>query len=184
MGVTRVKDEKPKEKKPVRPKKVEKPKELKDIVRIANTDLDASKPLSIALTKIKGIGHVMSKAICAASGFDAKIKVGSLKERDIEKIEEVINNPIKFGIPSYLVNRRKDIDTGKDIHLTGSDLDVTRKFDIQKMINIRTWKGFRHMYGQPVRGQRTRSHFREKGKVVGVMRKAIRIQMRKKEEEK
>lgn len=173
--------------KPV-PQKIVKPaeKELRAVVRVSGTDLDGEKPLLRALAGVKGISHSMSKAICNVSGFDPKMKLGSLNEKDMEKLEEVIKDPIKFGIPVWMVNRRKDIDTGKDLHLSGADLDVARRFDIQKMVNLKTWKGFRHMLGQPVRGQRTRSSFRG-GRVVGVVRKSVRTLLEKgakKEEEK
>lgn len=177
MGVTRVKvpeekEEKKKEEKKLK-LKVEKPKELKVVVRVAGTDLDGEKPLIHSITKIKGISYSMAKAICNASGFDPKIKLGALSEKDIEKLEEVIKDPAKFGVPTYLFNRRKDLESGKDLHLVGTDLDIAKKFDIQRLINLKTYKGIRHMYGLPVRGQRTRSSFR-KGRTVGVMRKAAK----------
>jgi small subunit ribosomal protein S13 len=188
MGVTRVRlpeeVEKPKEKKVAKPVKVKKPekKELRAIVRVAGTDLDGEKPLIRALRGIKGISYSMSKAISNVSGFDQNIKLGSLKEEDVQKLEEIIKNPVKFGVPAWMVNRRKDIETGQDLHLTGTDLDITKKFDIQRMIDLKTWKGFRHMLGQPVRGQRTRSSFRG-GRVVGVIRKAVRAQLEKEKKE-
>jgi small subunit ribosomal protein S13 len=41
------------------------------------------------------------------------------------------------------------------------------------MKKIRSYKGMRHAYGLPVRGQRTKSKFRKnKGKVKGVKRKS------------
>lgn len=187
MGYTKPKDIDAKiveEKKVVRPMRPEKPKtETKAIVRVAGTDLDGEKPLIRALKGIKGIGHAMSKAICIAAKLDQKTKLGSLSEMDIEKLEQIIKNPIEFGIPSFLVNRRRDVDVGKDIHLTSSDFDTARKFDIKKTVDIKSYRGWRHMLGQPVRGQRTRSHFREKGRVVGVMRKEIKLQLAKKAEE-
>jgi small subunit ribosomal protein S13 len=189
MGTTKVrapeeKEGKPKEKKVVKPAKAVKPaeKELRAIVRVANTDLDGEKPLLRALKGVKGISHSMSKAICNASGFGPNAKLGSLTDKDIEKLEEIIKNPAKFGIPVWMINRRKDIETGQDLHLTGADLDVARKFDIQKMVDLKTWKGFRHMLGQPVRGQRTRSSFRG-GRIVGVVRKAVRMQLEKEKKE-
>ncbi len=63
--------------------------------------------------------------------------------------------------------------------MTGPELDVTKKFDIQGKIDIKSYKGTRHMFGLPVRGQRTRSSFR-KGKIVGVVRKSVRIIQEKK----
>ena len=120
----------------------------------------------------------MSKAICSVAGLNPHSKLGSLSEKEIEKLEEIIRNPGKFGIPSFLFNRRKDRESGKDLHLISSELDIARKFDIQRMIELRTYKGIRHMLGLPVRGQRTRSTFR-KGRTVGVIRKSARIAMEK-----
>ncbi len=173
----RIKADKEKEKKSVKPVKIEK-RELRAIIRLADNDLDADKPLIRAIMGIKGVSHSMSKAICKVSGFDPFQKIGSLDENQMHKLEEVLKDPGKFGVPSYILNRRKDVETGKDLHLSGSDLDIARKFDIRRMVDLKTWKGSRHMMGLPVRGQRTRSSFR-KGRVVGVVRKAVRIQLAK-----
>lgn len=185
MGVTKLKDkeEKPEEKKAPAKPKAEKREEIRTIVRVLNTDLDGEKPLFLALRQIKGISYAMSKSICKAANLDPNKNLGSMDEKDIEKLEEAIKDPIKFGIPSFLVNRKRDIETGKDLHLTGADLDVAKKFDIQRYINLKTYRGWRHMLGQPVRGQSTRSSFREKGRVVGVMRKEIKLQLKKSTEE-
>ena len=66
-----------------------------------------------------------------------------------------------------MLNRRKDIETGEDKHLLGSDLKLRKEFDLKRMKNIRSYKGVRHALGLPVRGQSTRSHF-HKGKSLGV----------------
>lgn len=183
MGYTKPKYEvKPEEKKP-KPR-IEKPKiETIAIVRLSGTDLDGDKNLVNALRGIKGISYVMSKAVVKVSGFDPKTKLGDLSESDREKLEQIIKDPAKFGVPGFLFNRRKDLATGKDIHLTGTDLIVAKKFDVEKSIGIKSYRGWRHMLGQPVRGQRTRSSFRG-GRVVGVMRKEIKLQLKKEEEEK
>ena len=52
----------------------------------------------------------------------------------------------------------------------GAELDMRKDFEIRKMKKIRSYKGVRHIMGQPVRGQRTRAHFRKTGKAVGVKR--------------
>lgn len=141
------------------------------IIRVAGTDLDGEKPVMRALRKIKGIGVATSKAICLVAKINPLAKLGSLSEPEITNLENVIKNPINFNIPSFLVNRRKDPATGHDTHLTSSDLDISRRFDIQRYIDLRTYRGWRHMLGQPVRGQRTRSTFRVTGMTVGVMKK-------------
>jgi len=178
MGARKVREKKgkiPKAAKPVKRKKME----IRVVVRVSGTDLDGEKPLIQALKRIKGISHTTSKTICKVSGFDPKTKLGSLKEADIKKIEEIIKDPSKFGIPSYLFNRRRDEKTGKDLHLTGPDLEIAKKFDVKNLINLKTYRGTRHMFGLPVRGQRTRSSFR-KGRVVGVVRKRARATMKEK----
>lgn len=189
MGVTRPKDEykeklKEESKKVVKPIKPVRKEEVKTIVRVAGTDLDGEKPTIRAIRKIKGISYATSKAICRLAGIDPQTKLGQLGEKDIERLEKIIKDPIKFNIPSFLVNRRKDRETGEDLHLTGADLDIAKRFDIQRYIDLRTYRGWRHMLGQPVRGQRTRSSFRERGKVVGVIRKKQVTKPAKKEEKK
>ena len=121
--------------------------------------------------EIKGIGHSLTRPILMAAGLDIHRKLGSLNEQEMQRLEQVIKNPSSFGIPSWILNRRKDPESGKDIHLTEADIDMQRKFDIQKYINLKSYRGFRHMFGLPVRGQHTRSTFR-KGRVVGVLRKS------------
>ena len=185
MGVTRVKEKEGKEQKPKKeegkPKKIEKPKvEMKEIIRVVGTDLDGAKPIIRVLRKIKGISHAMSKIICTVSGIEETRSLGSLTESEIRSIEEIIKDPVKFGIPAYVINRRKDRESGSDIHLTGPDLDVAKKFDVQNMVNMRSYRGSRHMFGLPAHGQRTRSSFR-KGKSVGVVRKEIKIVQEKSE---
>jgi small subunit ribosomal protein S13 len=189
MGSTRLKDKKAEEarlkeeKKETVKHKAEKQVDVRSIVRVLGTDLDGEKPVYRAITKIKGIRYSMSKAVCNASKIDPKKKLGNLDEKELEKLEEVIKEPLKFNIPTYFVNRRRDLATGKDMHLTGMDLTVARRFDIQKQIDMKTYRGWRHMLGQPVRGQRTRSSFRGTGKAVGVVKKEIKLQMAKKPEE-
>jgi len=139
------------------------------IVRVANTDINGAKQLMHALTKIKGVGLMYSHAVCAASGMETTRKLGNLTDEEVRRIDEIVKNPLKFGIPEWIVNRRKDPASGKDTHLLTNDLIFTRDNDIKTMKKLKTWKGVRHIFGQPVRGQSTRSNFREnKGKVMGV----------------
>jgi small subunit ribosomal protein S13 len=181
MGTTKVKpdvaeekEEKKEYKKKVqkeKPKPAEAGAELRAIVRVAGTDLDGEKELWRAIMEIKGIGHSLTRPILMVAGLDIHKKLGSLNEQEMQRLEQVIKNPSNFGIPNWVLNRRKDPESGKDIHLTESDLDMQRKFDIQKYIDLKSYRGFRHMFGLPVRGQHTRSTFR-KGRVVGVLRKS------------
>ena len=75
----------------------------------------------------------------------------------------------KFNIPDWMLNRREDYETGKNIHLIESDLDMTLRDDLNRMKKTRSYKGRRHEAGLPVRGQRTKSTFRNSSS-VGVKR--------------
>jgi len=146
---------------------------VKIIVRIANTDLDGNKHIYVALRKIKGVGFMFSNAICNLLNFDKKKKAGTLDEKEVKAIEDLIASPGKF--PKWLLNRRKDYDTGEDLHITSAKLKLRKEFDIKRLKKIKSYRGMRHAFGLPVRGQRTRGHFR-KGKAVGVQKKKLKQQ--------
>jgi len=151
----------------------EQPKEeLKYFVRIANTDLEGGRPIGHALTKIKGISFMFSNAICNVAKIDKTKKTGYLTDAEVGKIDDVIKEPSRFEIPSWLFNRKKDVEDGTDKHLIGTNLTFIQDNDIKMMKKIKSYKGIRHSLGLPVRGQRTKSNFRRnKGKVLGVKRK-------------
>jgi small subunit ribosomal protein S13 len=148
-------------------------REFQHIIRFAGTDVEGTQPVAYALTNVKGVGIKLANAIIEKSGISPEARMGFLSSSEVEKIEDVLQNPMKYGIPQWLLNRRKDRETGKDLHLLGSDLVLQTKNDIEGMKKIRSWKGFRHSYGLKVRGQRTRSTGR-KGKAIGVKKKQIR----------
>ena len=136
------------------------------VVRIATTDIPGETTVYNGLRRIKGISWGISNAVCHKLELDKKRKINTLSEQEIEKILKLIASN---EFPEYLVNRRKDIASGSNKHLITADLDLQRDFDIRAMKKIRSYKGWRHAMGQPVRGQRTKSHFR-KGKSLGVTR--------------
>lgn len=147
--------------------------EIKHLVRIANTDLNGKKNIGFVLSDIKGIGIPFAHAVCRAAGVDVNKKAGALSDAELQKIEDAIKDPIRAGLPGWLLNRRNDPETGQNKHALSGNLQFTIENDIRTMKKIRCYKGVRHMLGQPVRGQRTRSNFRKnKGKVIGVKRSA------------
>jgi len=131
------------------------------LVRVANTDLDGNKQLRTALTKIKGVNYSLASAICSVTGLAQDSKTGLLAKADVEKLDKAVRDPIAFGIPSWMVNRQKDYETGKDKHLITADLDFTKQNDIKRLSKIKSYRGLRHQWGLPVRGQRTSSNFRK-----------------------
>lgn len=146
-------------------------KEFKHIVRILNTDLDGNKYIIDSLRKIKGIGFSFASMACRATQIEPYKKTGNLSEEEIAKLDTVIRNANKYA-PEWMLNRRKDFETGQNKHLLSSDLEFSRETDIRSMKKIRCYKGVRHERGLPVRGQRTRSNFRKnKGRGPGVLKK-------------
>lgn len=138
------------------------------LIRIAGYDIPGSKKLLAGLTRVKGVGWAMSNAACLKLGYSRDKKISELSKDDIKKIEDFLRNP---DIRDYMKNRQKDEETGETKHYIGTDLEMKKDFDIRKMKKIRSYKGIRHTSGQPVRGQRTRSHFRKKGALVAVRKK-------------
>jgi len=152
---------------------MENKQEMKYFVRIANTDIDGKKNLHQGLTKIKGVGVAFANMACSFANIDKNKKVGYLTDSEVKKIDDILKDPKKFGAPAWMLNRRKDPQTGEDNHIITSDLLFTKDNDIKMLKKIKCYRGTRHMFGLPSRGQRTKSNFRRnKGKVMGVKRKS------------
>ncbi|RLE49558.1 MAG: 30S ribosomal protein S13 [Candidatus Methanomethylicota archaeon] len=145
--------------------------EFKHIVRIADTDLDGTLKVAYALSRIRGIGITLAYAIARLTGIDPNARLGSLSDADLKKLEEAVRNVSSLGLPAYMLNRRKDPETGRDLHLIGSDLVMAVKLDVDRLKKIKCWRGIRHALGLKVRGQCTKTTGRF-GKTVGVTRKA------------
>ena len=159
--------EKP-EKKPEKPKKKH-GEDFKYIIRLSNTDIDGEKSVVYGLTTIKGIGLRMAALVTDETGIDRNKKVGDLKDPEIEKLQNAIDNLTKSA-PKWMLNHRKDYESGEDIHLIGSDIDMRLRDEINIMKKIRSYRGIRHERGLPVRGQRTRANNR-RGLALGVSKK-------------
>ncbi len=143
----------------------------KQLIRILNTDIDGSKRLLFALRAIKGVSYMIANYVCYKTGIDKMKKAAELTDKEIELIEQTIQN-LHETAPSWLLNRRKDRNTGKDLHLVKTDLNLAIDEDLRRLKRIKSYRGLRHQWGLPVRGQRTKSNFRKnKGKPLGVKRK-------------
>lgn len=164
------KDEKKVQKK-IEPKaKLQQPqKRLMHIVRVAETDLEGSKKVASGIREIRGVSHMFANAVAKVYPLADK-KIMDLTEDEIKNLEDVIHHPEKYGVPYWMFNRRFDPDTGLHKHLAVSHLQLAQTTDINRMKKMKSYKGVRHSLGLPVRGQRTRSSFREKGKTIGVRR--------------
>ena len=121
----------------------------------------------VGLTQIKGIGYNFATAILDTLKIDSNSNIGHLTDENVQAIEKLITNPTESNFPTWFLNRRKDIETGNDLHLLTSDIPFTLRNDIERERVTASWRGYRHLSGLKVRGQRTRVAGR-KGGAVGV----------------
>jgi small subunit ribosomal protein S13 len=157
--------------------------QTRKIVRFLQTDLNGEFKVEKALRKVKGVSFMISNVVLFRTGIDGKKKIGDLPEAELKKIEGFVKNLSRENLPDWMLNRRKDPETGTNAHVYGSDLQFKRMEDINFMKRTRSYKGVRHELGQPVRGQRTRSSFRTQ-KTVGVAKKKVQQAAKPKEEKK
>ena len=108
------------------------------MARIAGVDLPRNKHVVIALTYIYGIGNPRSARILAAANVDADKKVQDLNEDEVNRIRQVIES--EGNVEGDL---RKDV-----------------SMHIKRLIEIGSYRGFRHRRNLPVRGQRTHTNAR------------------------
>ncbi|MBR9677565.1 30S ribosomal protein S13 [Candidatus Woesearchaeota archaeon] len=148
-------------------------KDFKHLIRIANTDIDGKKNVGIALKKVKGVSFSFANAICKLVGIAPNKKTGTLTDSEIKALDEAVQNPQKAGMPNWMYNRQKDYETGVDMHVSSTNLMMAKEEDLKRIKKIKSFRGFRHTWGLPLRGQRTKSNFRKnKGKgSLGVKRK-------------
>ncbi|MEZ0536780.1 30S ribosomal protein S13 [Caldicellulosiruptoraceae bacterium PP1] len=122
------------------------------MARIAGVDLPREKRVEIGLTYIFGIGLTRSRQILKETGVDPDKRVKDLNDEEISKLRDYIDKNFKVE----------------------GELRAEISKNIKRLIDIRCYRGLRHLRGLPVRGQRTRTNARtRKGprRTVGVMRK-------------
>lgn len=141
-------------------------------LRIAGADCRGDWLVSHALTQIKGVGYRLASQICEKADLDPEMRCGFLTDEEIQLIEDILINCSAFGIPSWMLNRQKDLVTGEDIHIISNDLIDTLRIDIEREKKTRSYRGIRHYLGLPVRGQRTKTSGRG-GATIGVSKKKL-----------
>jgi small subunit ribosomal protein S13 len=141
-------------------------------------DILGEKKMVIGLTQIKGIGYSFATAILDTLKIDMNSNIGNLTEENVQAIEKLITDPIGGKFPIWFLNRRKDIETGADLHLLTSDIPFTLRNDIERERIAASWRGYRHLSGLKVRGQRTRTSGR-KGGAVGVAKGGLAAPVKK-----
>ena len=152
--------------------------EYRHIVIIVGNDIPGERKLIVGLTQIKGIGFNFATAISSTLKINQNSNIGNLTEENVQAIEKLILNPIEAKFPLWFLNRQKDIETGKDMHLLTSDIPFTLRNDIERERVTVSWRGYRHLSGLKVRGQRTRTSGR-RGGAVGVAKGGLAAPVKK-----
>ncbi len=96
-------------------------KDIKYFVRVRNTDLDGTRSVQIALTKIPGIGRITSRAIAKIAKVNPLAIMGKLDDAGVDRLREVVDN---YGpqVPRWMLNRPADPYTGEGKHLLSTDV--------------------------------------------------------------
>ncbi len=108
------------------------------MARIAGVDLPRNKQTRIALTYIFGIGLPRARKIAENANVDGFKKISDLTEDEVNRIRQVIE-----GEGAVEGDLRKDV-----------------SMNIKRLIEIGSYRGFRHRRNLPVRGQRTHTNAR------------------------
>jgi small subunit ribosomal protein S18e len=146
------------------------PAHFQHIVRLMNTNLDGKRKVAFALRMVKGIGIRFAYMVCKKANIDAERRAGTLTPEELDRVAEVINDPLKFKLPEWFLNRQRDPKTGKTEHVSSNMVDVKLRDDLERLKKIRAHRGVRHAFGLRVRGQHTCTSGR-KGKTMGVSKK-------------
>lgn len=82
---------------------------------------------------------------------------GELNSDELERIVTIIQNPTQFKIPTWFLNRQKDIVDGKNSQILSNGVDSKLRDDLERLKKIRAHRGLRHYWGLRVRGQHTKT---------------------------
>lgn len=108
------------------------------MARIAGVEILGNKRLFVGLTYIYGIGRTTAIRVCQAIGIDPTRKLSELNDDELAKLRDHIERNYKVE----------------------GDLRREISENIKRLIDIRCYRGLRHIAGLPVRGQRTRANAR------------------------
>ncbi|THH04202.1 hypothetical protein EW145_g5695 [Phellinidium pouzarii] len=131
--------------------------QFQHILRLLNTNVDGKRKIMYALTEIKGVGRRYSNIVCKKADVDLNKRAGDLNSDELERIVTIIQNPTQYKIPTWFLNRQKDIVDGKNSQILSNGVDSKLRDDLERLKKIRAHRGLRHFWGLRVRGQHTKT---------------------------
>jgi small subunit ribosomal protein S13 len=108
------------------------------MARIAGVDIPGKKHIGVSLRYIYGIGPTTSQQILTQVGINSEVKTDDLTEEEINRLREVIDRE----------------------HIVEGELRKEITQNIKRLVEIGSYRGARHRFNLPVRGQRTRTNAR------------------------
>jgi small subunit ribosomal protein S13 len=108
------------------------------MARIAGLDLPKEKRVEVALTYIYGIGRPSANKILEKANVDKDTRVSKLTETEVVRIRDTLEQEYKVE-----GDLRREVAT-----------------NIKRLMDIGSYRGFRHRKSLPVRGQRTHTNAR------------------------
>lgn len=116
--------------------------------RIAGINIPEQKQIEISLTYIHGIGRVLSRKILMETNINPTKRASELTPDEVGRLKDNIEKNYKIE----------------------GDLKRMVMLNIKRLKDIGTWRGWRHIKGLPVRGQRTKTNTRT---IRGNVRKTV-----------
>ena len=107
--------------------------------RIFGVDIPREKRSEIALTYLYGVGRTLSNKVLKEAGISPDKRAKDLTDKEVAQITATIQK--------------------MNIKVEG-DLRRENQQNIKRLIDIRSYRGSRHLKGLPVRGQRTHTNAR------------------------
>ena len=81
-------------------------REFRHVLRVSGTNIDGTKNVVYGLTKIVGVGMSYAAAVVKASELKPSLRVGELSEAEIQKLEDIMHDPAKYGLPATLQSKK------------------------------------------------------------------------------
>ncbi|KAJ1720086.1 ribosomal 40S subunit protein S18B [Coemansia erecta] len=144
--------------------------QFQPMLRLLNTNVDGNINIMYALTKIKGVGRRYSNIVLKKADVDISKRAGELTPDELERVMDIIQNPLQYKIPAWFLNHQRDHTDGSTTQLVANNVDIQLRNDLERLKKIRSNRGIRHYWGLRVRGQHTKTTGR-RGRTVGVTKK-------------
>ena len=107
-------------------------------MQILGTYFDNEAPVRQALTQVYGLGRTTATQVCNRLGLGAQYRIGALTPGQLDRLV-------------YLIHHHYE---------TGPGVRRTQVQDVQRLVRVGAYRGFRHVNALPVRGQRTSTNSR------------------------